>query len=135
MDDFIVNKDEDNFTFFGFADEDEESTYIGDDVHKATNTKPFQVDYISALLYILCYQSSCVHAGHQRRQSGSPEGARGQVRAARDQEPLRTHPSRGGVLQEERRRGRIAYQVSQSVRTRTACHAFRFSTNSNQDRG
>ena len=52
MDDFIVNKDEDNFTFFGFADEDEESTYIGDDVHKATNTKPFQVDYISALLYI-----------------------------------------------------------------------------------
>ena len=119
MDDFIVNKDEDNFTFFGFADEDEETTYIGDDVHKATNTKPFQVDYCifrRSFTYRasqLCYQSSCVHAGHQRRQSGSPEGACGQVRAARDQEPLRTHPSRGGVLQEERRRGRIAYQVSQ----------------------
>ena len=41
MDDFIVTKDEDNFTFFGSADEDEEPAYIGDDVHKAT--KSFQV--------------------------------------------------------------------------------------------
>ena len=36
MDDFIVNKDEDNFGFFGLADAEEEPRYIGDDVHKET---------------------------------------------------------------------------------------------------
>lgn len=46
MDDFIVNKDEDNFTFFGLSDAEEEPTYIGDDVHKETLS--FQVDFFGA---------------------------------------------------------------------------------------
>ena len=102
MDDCIVTQDEDNLTFFGLTDEDEGSTYTGDDVHKATNYS--ELTYRDPKL--------CCNAGHQRRQRAFPEGARGQVRAARDQEPLRPHPSRGGVLQKERRCGRIANQVS-----------------------
>ena len=41
MDDFIVSKDEDSFAFFGFSEVDEEHTFIGDDVHKATD--PFRL--------------------------------------------------------------------------------------------